>query len=360
MNYEEFLNEAKETLTMLLSEDYPGISITAVDVEKMQNGSYRGLSVREDGQDVAMTMNLEPLFEEVLEGGQKELILGKFAREIRERLEDMPVFDIGEISNYDVMKENLSIQMVSIQGNEHMLSEVPHKEMADLAAVYRVQIGRDTSFLVTNNMLNGYGISREQLQTDAERYAPQHAPVSLRTMGEVMAEMMPPGMELPEPEPKMFVATVQDQSYGAGVIAYPHFMEMAAERIGGEFFVLPSSVHEVLLVPDNGEMDWKELENMVRTVNETTVEPQEKLSDHVYHYDSQEKLFELASSHGLRMAEKRLEHVAERPQKEIAKSVQEKTGKKSVLEELRNNKTVCDKENAKHERHKMQPGKGER
>lgn len=52
MNYEEFLNEAKETLTSLLSEDYPGISITTVDVEKMQNGSYRGLSVREEGKDV--------------------------------------------------------------------------------------------------------------------------------------------------------------------------------------------------------------------------------------------------------------------------------------------------------------------
>ena len=236
MNYEEFLNEAKETLKTLLSEDYPGISITTVDVEKMQNGSYRGLSVREDSQDVAMTMDLKPIFEEVLEGGPKELILGGFAREIRERLEDMPVFNIGEISNYDVMKENLSIQMVSIQGNEHMLSEVPHKVMEDLAAVYRVQIGRDTSFLVTDNMLKGYGISQEQLQADAERYAPQHAPVSIRTMGEVMAEMLPPGMDLPEPEPKMFVATVQDQSYGAGVIAYPHFMEMAAERVGGEFF----------------------------------------------------------------------------------------------------------------------------
>ena len=131
MNYEEFLNEAKETLTRLLSEDYPGISITTVNVEKMQNGSYRGLSVREEGKDVAMNMNLEPLFEDVLDGGSKELILGGFAREVRERLEDMPLFDIGEISNYDVMKENLSIQMVSIHGNEHMLSEIPHKVMEE-------------------------------------------------------------------------------------------------------------------------------------------------------------------------------------------------------------------------------------
>ena len=132
MNYEEFLNEAKETLTGLLSEDYPGISITPVDGKKLQNSSYRGLSVREEGHSVAMTMDLKPLFDQVQEGDSKELVLGSFAREIREHLEDMPVFDIGEISNYDVMKENLSIQMISIRGNEHMLSSVPHKVIHNL------------------------------------------------------------------------------------------------------------------------------------------------------------------------------------------------------------------------------------
>lgn len=125
MNYEEFLNEAKETLTRLLSEDYPGISITTVDVEKMQNGSYRGLSVREEGKDVAMNMNLESLFEDVLEGSSKVLILGGFAREIRERLEDMPVFDIGELSNYDVMKENtLAFRMENQMPQLYICSDI--------------------------------------------------------------------------------------------------------------------------------------------------------------------------------------------------------------------------------------------
>ena len=115
MNYEEFLNEAQETLTELLSEDYPEISITPVDVEKLQNASYRGLSVRIGDENLAMTMDLQPIFTEVQEGGSKELILGSFAREIREHLEDRPAFDMGEISNYDLMKENLTIQMVPVQ-----------------------------------------------------------------------------------------------------------------------------------------------------------------------------------------------------------------------------------------------------
>ena len=348
MNYEEFLTEAKETLTMLLSEDYPGISVETVNVDKLQNSSYRGLSIKEAGTDVAMTMNMMPVYEEIQEGRSKELVLGSFAREVRERMEEMPIFDVGVIRNYDVMKENLSMQMVSNQGNEKMLSDVPHKVMADLAAVYRIQVGRDISFLVTNDMIRSYGITEAQLMEDAEKYAPQHAPLSIRSMAEVMAEMMPPGMELPDQEPKMFVATVQEQAYGSGVLAYPQFMEMAEDRLEGDFFVLPSSVHELLLVPDNGEMKWRELEEMVKTVNATTVDPKEQLSDHVYHYDCQDKVFELASSHELRMTQKSLEQSLGKSKEIEAKADGQKFGKKSVLEELRNSKAECERINSEH------------
>ena len=91
----------------------------------------------------------------------------------------------------------------------------------------------------------------------------------------------------------MFVATVPDKIHGAGVIAYPNFMEDAAQKMGGDFFVLPSSIHEVLLVKDNGQMTAKELENMVKEVNATQVEPADQLTDHVYHYDQTDRVFEL-------------------------------------------------------------------
>ena len=91
----------------------------------------------------------------------------------------------------------------------------------------------------------------------------------------------------------MFVATVPDKVHGAGVLAYQDFMDKAAERVGGDFFILPSSIHEILIVPDNGKMGLKDLENMVKEVNATQVSPADKLTDNVYHYDSQAKIFEL-------------------------------------------------------------------
>lgn len=130
--------------------------------------------------------------------------------------------------------------------------------------------------------------------------APQIKPAEIKGMSEVMAEMM--GIEQAEMmglvpmDPKdeqMFVATVPDKVHGAGVLAYQNFMDQAAERVGGDFFILPSSIHEVLIVPDNGKMDLKDLESMVKEVNATQVAPADKLTDSVYHYDSQAKIFEL-------------------------------------------------------------------
>lgn len=114
-------------------------------------------------------------------------------------------------------------------------------------------------------------------------------------MTEVINEIAPgQAEEIAPDDEEMFVATVPDKVHGAGVIAYPNFMEDAAKKLGGDFFVLPSSVHEVLLVKDNGETNAKELENIVKNVNASEVEPAERLTDHVYHYDSKEHVFELA------------------------------------------------------------------
>ena len=64
--------------------------------------------------------------------------------------------------------------------------------------------------------------------------------------------------------------------------------------MGGDFFILPSSIHECLIAPDNGEMKYEDLQAMVKDVNATQVDPADKLTDSVYHYDSKEKIFELA------------------------------------------------------------------
>jgi hypothetical protein len=73
--------------------------------------------------------------------------------------------------------------------------------------------------------------------------------------------------------------------YGAGAMAVPCLMEQVREKIGN-FYILPSSVHEIICIPESlGMDDIDELRYMVKTVNSTEVEPQDRLSDDVYYVD---------------------------------------------------------------------------
>lgn len=90
---------------------------------------------------------------------------------------------------------------------------------------------------------------------------------------------------------------------------YEEFKEqmLEAERVGGDFYILPSSIHEILLVKDDETFDINRLEDMVKEVNETQVAPEDLLTDSVYHYDFKEKVFELAEKYEERVATRKRE-----------------------------------------------------
>ena len=73
-------------------------------------------------------------------------------------------------------------------------------------------------------------------------------------------------------------------------------MDKIAETTKGDYFILPSSVHETIILPDNGAMTAKELEAMVTEINATQVEPWDRLTDQVYHYDPIDRVFEKAAT----------------------------------------------------------------
>ena len=101
----------------------------------------------------------------------------------------------------------------------------------------------------------------------------------------------------------MWVATVEGGVNGAVATQIPEFMDQAAEKLGGNFFVLPSSIHECLFIKDDGEFQRAQLEEMVQSVNATEVSAADFLSDSVYHYDSEARVFEKATTFESRVAE---------------------------------------------------------
>ena len=324
MDYEEFKEQFINAVKERLYEQGSDMNVSVNEVKKL-NESYEAMTVTPEGARVGVNIGIERFYDAYNEGRPFDEVVDKAVETINHGINERPDFDIDSFTDYDQMKEKLAMEVVSAETNKEMLENVPHKDLEDMAVVYRFVLSSNdegrASILVTNQMLETMGVTPEQLHADALVIAPQLKPAEIRGMSEVMAEMM--GMEQAEmmgimpmrPEDEqLFVATVPDKTHGAGVLAYQNFMDQAAERVGGDFFILPSSIHEVLIVPDNGKMDLKDLEAMVRDVNATQVAPADKLTDNVYHYDSKEKIFELGEKFVERQNE-REEVTAEKDEK---------------------------------------------
>ena len=210
-------------------------------------------------------------------------------------------FDPDRMRDYEAVKKLLYVSLVPMKGNEELLRNVPHQNLEDLAVIYRAEVSPDATVVINNHLMADYGITQEQLHADALQNAQEMAPASVRPMFEVLGlpeEIVDPSV------PTLYVATTQPAIHGAGVITYPNVLEEAAQKLGGDLFVLPSSIHEVLLIRDTDPQEYRNLEVMVRQINEAEVAPAERLSDRVYHYDSREHVFELAEKFAERSREK--------------------------------------------------------
>lgn len=348
-DYQEFKADFKD----LVEKTFEDKGIHDVEVENRLvdkvNETYDAFTIKHTGSDVGVNISVTEAYRAyATDEADINTIANAMVNRTVEALLNAPVISegINDIQNYDVMKNKLVMEVVSAETNAELLATVPHKDIEDMAVVYRFDVkdivGEGATVIVTNKMLDNYGITPEQLHADAVKNAPEIRPIVIQGMAEVLAKQMGVedmemlGLNIPPEQEQIFVASVPDNVHGAGILAYEDFMDKASERVGNQsFFILPSSIHELLIVPDNGMMDLHSLEQMVREVNATTVDPSEKLTDNVYHYDAKDKIFELGGKFVERQAAKE------------KASVKEAGEKKSLLGELKAAKEEASKHSEK-------------
>ena len=332
MDFKEFVNKLEQDLKDFLSDTSPGAQIRQTPVEKLQAGSYTGISITPADTNVGMNINADQLYAQMQDGRSYEGVLAMALSQVEHGMRDMPAVDIQSITNYETAKNLLCFEVVGTEQNADMLANIPHTDMENMSMVYRLQLDSNaqgtSTILITNAMMEQYGITKDHLHADAMENAPEIRPASFKTMVEVMAEMMgmPVEMMPQDMAPPMYVATNEYKVQGAAVMFYPDFMDQAAKELGGDVFVLPSSVHEVLILPDDGNMSVDELRDMVTTINATEVSAQDRLADSVYHYDAAARVFELGEKFEERQA-----------QKESTKE-----GRSSVMKDLKDKKQDMD------------------
>lgn len=185
---------------------------------------------------------------------------------------------------------------------------VIHDELEDLAVIYCFMITEAEEpkhhiIMISNDILGTIGYTEDQIKRQAVTNAINKQPMQVSSIGSFISRVYklsrvynldPQGLLEPIP---MYVATVSDCQFGAKVLAYPGFFEYAAAIVGGSYYILPSSIHELILLADDGTLTVEELQNTVREINETEVSESDFLSNEVYHYDVNTKKFENASAY---------------------------------------------------------------
>ena len=201
---------------------------------------------------------------------------------------------------YDSTKDLLEVNAISEKYNRDVLAGTKYRVLGDIAIVYFINAdNRDLGEVMKAiPVLNA--ISIKQIENDALLNSMTRNPAVIKSMDSEIESII--GISIPKDEAtsEMYIASVPSKKFGACVLAYPGFFEQAAATIGGSYYVIPSSVHELILVKDSGNLsddDINKFKNDIKLVNKTILARDEILSDSLYHYDAEFHKFEIADDY---------------------------------------------------------------
>lgn len=320
MTYQEFVIKMQNRLNYRQRQSGNVYSVSADTVKKIQ-ASYYGLLISVSTiSDAKWGINLKPYYFEFLES---EVSMDDMADRIDQRIcyeiERLPKYDLLNLKDYEYVKNHLGLQVINMEKNQEFLKNIPYTQIADLALIYRVFTDQNTCALINNDMLKRYGISQKQLHSDAISHAQREKPCFIKKMGEVLKELLIKILQDKEtskeereemknklaevendPPLQLYIAGI-DGVYGASVIARPDFFEEATQLMGGDFYVIPSSIHEIIILKDQHQGSIWAIEGTIWEVNMLKVSEEDFLSNNLYHYDSSDHIFETVADYEQRM-----------------------------------------------------------
>lgn len=271
-------------------------------VRKNNGVVLQAVVIREEGESVSPAIYIDKFIEDIK---KEEVTVAEVAEKIFGMYEENRKPELGatvsDLTKKEFILGHVEYQLVNADRNAERLQGVPSKKIADLAALYRTVISNDergtASYIVSDEMMKNAGISIEELDEAADRNT-KNAGFLVKSMQQVMAEMMGMPEEMAEAMadgPQMFVLTNDRKTNGASILLFKEQLVELAEKVDDDFFILPSSIHELLAIPASQVDDAEQLRQMVREVNDTQVAPDEILGYEVYLYNRETGEVEVAA-----------------------------------------------------------------
>ena len=271
MNYTEFMNAM---LCEIRGQVDAQVRTELYTVTK-NNGTRRtGILFKQEDSNLAPTIYLEEFYQKYLKGQQVPDLADSICS-IYQEIRVKKTCDCQNLFDFNHVKEHIVYKLIRRDANEELLKQIPYEPFLDLAVVYYIQIDNtrfgSAAIQIRNEHLRYWRVEKEEIRRLAEKNTPRIYPAQIQQIVRFM-----------------YVATNEQCSLGAAVMRYPDFREKVRGMIRGDFYILPSSIHEVILVPESFGLEPERMQEMVKEINQTGVAPEEVLSDSVYYFDGEE------------------------------------------------------------------------
>lgn len=317
IDFTSFTQTILKNLQEKLGPDY---TVFSHNIKKNNGIELTGIVAKCTGCSISPTIYINNFYRKDITEEETKRVSDELYNEFQaaEFEEDI---DLSGFAVFDKAREKLAFKLIHAEKNKELLKTVPHRLFHNLAIVfyYTVQeapfYGKAT-ILVRNSHMKEWGTNVDELLKIAKQNAPVLFPGVIDDMADVMREILREslkkditGAKIGEKEKAdlldekwlddlicqmskeggsekipMYVLTNHQKLYGAACMLYPEVLKNFAEKMKQDFYILPSSVHEVILVPANAGTDQEALREIVTDINRTQVAEDEVLADSVYFY----------------------------------------------------------------------------
>ena len=299
MEFSSFTTLVREEVEKRTGDQY---TVRINDVRKNNGVVLSGLTMMEDDSNISPTIYLNHYYEDYEDG---RTTLTNVVNDVMDHYNRNKVnrsVDMRQFLNYESVKKGIVYKLVNTAKNKELLEDVPHVEFLDLSVVFQYLIQNEhfgtASILIHNAHLKLWDVSVEDLYQVADANTQRLQGYELRSMIDAIRDLLEMDaigeaadieyMEEHADNLPIYVLSNKNRVGGASCILYDGLLADFATAIGGSFYVIPSSIHEVLLLPADNKDEQEEIKAMIKEINDTQVRTEEILSDSLYFFDKEE------------------------------------------------------------------------
>ncbi len=297
MKIDSFAEIVKEDVKEKLGNGY---SVSVRKVDKNNGVTYTGLCVTKDNELVSPIVYINNHYDTYKKGNATPADAADYVADACRKKRH--TIDMRYFLEYENVRRRIVYKLVNTDKNREILKDLPHIEFLDLSIVFQCMVENQeigmATILIHNAHAKLWGVSEEELYSAAAENTPRLCGYEIKSMKEMICEIMRreetdeksecgglmADMECGIP---VYVLSNRHRTDGAACVLYPDILKDFSKAVGGGFYIIPSSVHEVLLLPEDGMEGCDEIREIIREVNDTQVLEEEILSYSLYYYDAE-------------------------------------------------------------------------